>query len=165
MVHRLHWTISLISLPVKSASLEPWFPPHLQRNIYLTLLHLEPEAGAEKAPTVPDSVLRAALLRRAVEDIHRIVKIRTAKSACTSLLAQGKVGDDLMLRFQRAELDMEGELKDVVMEVRKRDFDMMRRKCLSDLCIGRGAVKGLGPDHLPIGQRNCSQYHVPGASG
>lgn len=102
---------------VKSASLEPWFPPHLQRNIYLSLLHLEAPAGAEKAPAVPDSVLRAALLRRAVEDIHRIVKIRTAKNACTSLLAQGKVGDDLMLRFQRAEQEMEAELKDVVTEV------------------------------------------------
>ncbi|KAJ9142134.1 Translocation protein sec66 [Pleurostoma richardsiae] len=100
----------------QSANLAPWFPPHLQRNIYLSLLHLEPAEGQEKAPKVPDSVLRAALLRRAVEDIHRIIQIRTAKAACSSLLQRGSVGDDLWQRFSRAEKEMEDELRDVVME-------------------------------------------------
>jgi translocation protein SEC66 len=62
--------------------------------------------------------LRAALLRRAVEDIHRIIQIRTAKAACSSLLQRGSVGDDLWQRFNRAEKEMEEELRDVVMEVR-----------------------------------------------
>lgn len=101
---------------VQSADLAPWFPPHLQRNVYLSLLHLDPEEGAEKTPKVPDSVLRAALLRRAVEDIHRIVQVRSAKQACSSLLQRGSVGDDLFLRFTRAEKEMEEELRDVVME-------------------------------------------------
>ncbi|KAH6854479.1 Pre protein translocase subunit Sec66-domain-containing protein [Chaetomium sp. MPI-CAGE-AT-0009] len=100
----------------ESANLAPWFGPHLQRNIYLSLLHMEPEEGSEKAPKVPDSVIRAALLRRAVEDIHRIIQIRTAKQACSSLLQRGSVGDDLWQRFQRAEKEMEEELRDVVME-------------------------------------------------
>ncbi|KAK3383397.1 Sec62/63 complex, subunit Sec66 [Lasiosphaeria ovina] len=106
----------------QSANLAPWFGPHLQRNIYLSLLHMEPEAnGSEKAaaaktPKVPESVIRAALLRRAVEDIHRIIQIRTAKAACSSLLQRGSVGDDLWQRFQRAEKEMEEELRDVVME-------------------------------------------------
>jgi translocation protein SEC66 len=101
----------------ESANLAPWFPPHLQRNVYLTLLHLEPEPGQEKAPKVPDSVLRAALLRRAVEDIHRIIQIRSAKQACGALLQRGSVGDDLWQRFQRAEKEIEEELREVVMEV------------------------------------------------
>lgn len=101
----------------QSANLAPWFPPHLQRNIYLSLLHLDPEDGNGKGPKVPESVLRAALLRRAVEDIHRIIQIRTAKTACSSLLARGSVGDDLWQRFSRAEKEMEEELRDVVMEV------------------------------------------------
>ncbi|TPX14237.1 uncharacterized protein E0L32_000631 [Thyridium curvatum] len=101
----------------QSANLAPWFPPHLQRNVYLSLLHLEPEEGSsEKTPKVPDSVLRAALLRRAVEDIHRLVQIRTGKQACASLLQRGSVGDDLFQRFTRAEQEMEAELRDVVME-------------------------------------------------
>ncbi|KAK0628432.1 Sec62/63 complex, subunit Sec66 [Bombardia bombarda] len=101
---------------MESANLAPWFPPHLQRNVYLSLLHLEPEHGSEKSPKVPDSIIRAALLRRAVEDIHRIIQVRTAKAACSSLLQRGSVGDDLWQRFQRAEKEMEEELRDVVME-------------------------------------------------
>lgn len=66
---------------------------------------------------MPESVLRAALLRRAVEDIHRIIQIRSAKSACAVLLARGSVGDDLNERFVRAEKEMEEELRDVVTEV------------------------------------------------
>lgn len=79
---------------------------------------MEPEKGDEKTPKVPENVLKAALLRRAVEDINRLVQIRTAKQAITSLLQKGSVGDDLWQRFQRAEKEMENELRDVVMEVR-----------------------------------------------
>ncbi|KAI1382153.1 Sec62/63 complex, subunit Sec66 [Hypoxylon crocopeplum] len=100
----------------QNANLEPWFPPHLQRNIYLTLLHMEPEPGQEKSPKVPDSVIRAALLRRAVEDIRRIIQIRTSKQALNTLLQRGSVGDDLNQRFVRAEKEIEEELRDVVTE-------------------------------------------------
>ncbi|ROT36779.1 hypothetical protein SODALDRAFT_281316 [Sodiomyces alkalinus F11] len=106
----------------QSANLAPWFGPHLQRDIYLSLLHLDQrddEQGKEKkeaSPRIPDSVIRAALLRRAVEDIHRLVQIRTAKQACSALLQKGSVGDDLWQRFQRAEKELEDELRDVVME-------------------------------------------------
>ena len=78
---------------------------------------MEPEEGDEKAAKVPDNVLKAALLRRAVEDINRLVQIRTAKQAISSLLQKGSVGDTLFQRFQRAEKEMENELRDVVMEV------------------------------------------------
>ncbi|KAI8683972.1 hypothetical protein NCS57_00062300 [Fusarium keratoplasticum] len=86
------------------------------RNVYLSLLHLTPEDGSEKGPKIPDSVLRAALLRRAVEDIRRLIQIKSAKQACSSLLQRGSVGDDLWQRFQRAEKEMEEELRDVVTE-------------------------------------------------
>ncbi|KAI8940315.1 hypothetical protein NX059_004011 [Plenodomus lindquistii] len=92
-----------------AASLEPWFPAHLQRNIYLSLLHMED-------PKAPDSILKAALLRRATEDIHRIVQVRNAKQALQVLLQRGSVGDDLWQRFQRAEKEIEEELRDVVQE-------------------------------------------------
>ena len=76
------------------------------------------EAGDEKKQPVPAGVVRAALIRRAVEDIRRIIQIRTAKQALTTLLARGSIGDDLWQRFLRAEKEMEEELRDVVMEVR-----------------------------------------------
>jgi translocation protein SEC66 len=79
---------------------------------------MEPEEGSEKAPKVPENTIKAALLLRAVEDIHRIIQIRTAKQACSTLLQRGSIGDDLWQRFLRAEQEMEAELRDVVMEVR-----------------------------------------------
>ena len=103
----------------RSTSLEPWFPPHVQRNIYLSLLHLEPQPGQEKATPVPDSILKAALLQRACEDIRRILAIRNAKPPLSQLLARGSVGDDLWQRFLRAEKEMEAELRDVVEEVKR----------------------------------------------
>lgn len=101
----------------KAASLEPWFPPHLQRNIYLSLLHLEPESQDKKPPQVPESVLKAALLRRATVDIHRLLEIRNSKQAITTLLQRGSVGDDLWQRYQRADQEINEELRDVVNEV------------------------------------------------
>ncbi|KAG9883636.1 hypothetical protein KCU94_g18647, partial [Aureobasidium melanogenum] len=55
-------------------------------------------------------------LRRAVEDIHRIIQIRNAKPALQTLLQRGSVGDELWQRFQRAEQEIEEEVKDVVSE-------------------------------------------------
>lgn len=62
-------------------------------------------------------MLRAALLRRAVEDIQRLIQVKSAKQACGALLQRGSVGDDLWQRFERAEKEMEEELRDVVTEV------------------------------------------------
>ena len=101
--------------PAQSANLEPWFGPHLQRNLYFSLLQME--SAGEKGSKIPDNILKAALLRRAVEDINRLMQIRTSKAALSSLLQKGNVGDDLWQRFQRAEKEMESELRDVVMEV------------------------------------------------
>lgn len=103
-----------------STSLQSWFGPHLQRDIYLTLLHLEPEHGKDNSQAVPDSLLKAALLQRATEDISRVLEIRSSKQALSNLLQRGSVGDDLWQRFLRAEKEVEAELRDVVDEVSSR---------------------------------------------
>ncbi|KAK6208410.1 hypothetical protein LQW54_006891 [Pestalotiopsis sp. IQ-011] len=95
------------------ANLEPWFGPHLQRQVYSSLLEI---SASEEKTKVPDSVIRAALLRRAVADIGRIIQIRQAKQALNVLLQRGSVGEDLNQRFQRAEKEIEEELREVVME-------------------------------------------------
>jgi translocation protein SEC66 len=102
-----------------SLSLAPYFPPHTQRNIYLSLLHHHADDN-EKAAKVPDSILRAALLARAQEDIPRIIEVRTRKQALSTLLQRGVVGDEIWQRVVRAEQELEAEVKDVVQEVRLR---------------------------------------------
>lgn len=66
---------------------------------------------------MPETVLKAALLRRAAEDIKRVIAIRDQKQALSLLLQRGSVGDDLWQRFLRAEKEMEEEVRDVVREV------------------------------------------------
>lgn len=92
--------------------LAPYFPPHTTRNIYLSLLHLQDDPSTK----VPDTVLRAALLARATEDIQRIMEVRTRKPALAALLQRGVVGDEIFQRLTRAEQELEIELKDVVSE-------------------------------------------------
>ncbi len=57
------------------------------------------------------------MLQRAAEDISRILLIRNQKPALGNLLARGSVGDELWQRFERAEKEIEAELRDVVTEV------------------------------------------------
>jgi translocation protein SEC66 len=85
-------------------------------------MHLDPAApkekgSGEKEKKVPESVLKAALLRRATEDIRRVMALRSQKQALAMLLQRGSVGDDLWQRFLRAEKEMEEEVRDVVSEV------------------------------------------------
>ncbi|EFR01916.1 translocation protein sec66 [Nannizzia gypsea CBS 118893] len=92
----------------KATSVKPWFPAHLQRDIYFSILHMEKKA--------PETVLKAALLHRAAEDIKRLLELRTKKAALGSLLQKGNVGDDLWQQFTRAEKEMEEEFRDVASE-------------------------------------------------
>ncbi|EEQ35026.1 Translocation protein S66 [Microsporum canis] len=92
----------------KATSLKPWFPSHLQRDIYFSILHMEKKA--------PETVLKAALLHRAAEDIKRLLELRTKKAALSTLLQKGNVGDDLWQQFTRAEKEMEEEFRDVASE-------------------------------------------------
>jgi translocation protein SEC66 len=66
---------------------------------------------------VPESLLKAALLRRATEDVGRVMDMRGAKPALSQLLHRGSVGDDVWQRFLRAEQETEEEIRDVVSEV------------------------------------------------
>lgn len=151
-----HANSSRLSI-AESANLAPWFPPHLQKEIYSTLLELD--ADKDRKTKVPEGVIRAALLRRAVEDIARIIQVRQAKQALNTLLQRGSVGEDLNQRFQRAEKEIEEELKDVVMEVRcalrfPPLIHLLRRLLPTDPFLGQCPCPRLGPDHLPIRQRN-----------
>lgn len=98
----------------KSLSLAPYFAPNQPRNIYLSLLHLQDHDPS--AAKVPDSLLRAALLARCTENIHRIIHVRTRKQALNTLLKRGCIGDELWQRLLRAEKEVEADVKDCIQE-------------------------------------------------
>ncbi|GAA5861684.1 hypothetical protein JCM8547_000704 [Rhodosporidiobolus lusitaniae] len=92
----------------KQAPAEPWFPPHKSRDIYVSLLSLDPPP--------PRPILVAALLRRAMDDVKLIWSVRDAKQSLQVLLQKGQIGDELWERFLLAEKELEAEIVEVVGE-------------------------------------------------
>ncbi|GAA5987580.1 hypothetical protein JCM11641_005367 [Rhodosporidiobolus odoratus] len=92
----------------KKPATEPWFPPHKSRDIYVSLLSLDPPP--------PRPILIAALLRRAMDDVRLIWSVRDAKTSLTTLLAKGQIGDELWEQFLAAEKELEAEIFEVVGE-------------------------------------------------
>lgn len=88
---------------------EPYFPSHPDRDIYVTLL------GRSDPPT-SDTLLKSALIRRAMADVQRVLKIREDKPALQNLLQKGSVGDDLWNSLLAAEKELEAEIMEVVNE-------------------------------------------------
>lgn len=102
-------------------ALAPYFPPHTARDVYLSLLHIpdtQPHGKDDKPAKVPDSILRTALLSRAVTDVQRVLHIRARKPALSTLLQRGVVGDEIYQRLLRAEQELEAEIQDVVAEAK-----------------------------------------------
>ncbi|KAF3902089.1 hypothetical protein ABW21_db0201847 [Orbilia brochopaga] len=93
-----------------AASMEAWFSPSLSRDIYLTILHLP---DTPNPPKIPDSVLRTALLRRAVDAVQKAITIQKSKGALQQLLQRGSVGDDTWAQFIQAENTIDAELKEI----------------------------------------------------
>ncbi|KAF9192881.1 translocation protein S66 [Haplosporangium sp. Z 767] len=88
---------------------EPWFGEHVARNQYIALLQqTEPEAT--------ETQLMAALLRRAMEDVTRVLSMREDKQVLANLVKQGTVGDDIWTQFALAEKEIEAEIMAVIEE-------------------------------------------------
>ncbi|KAK9241349.1 Sec62/63 complex, subunit Sec66 [Lipomyces kononenkoae] len=83
--------------------LKPWFDEHASRDIYLSL-------KAQTSPKVPEKMLKAALLRRATENVRRIMSLQESKPALAELHQRGAVGDELWTRFLAAEKVMDAEI-------------------------------------------------------
>lgn len=88
---------------------EPYFPSHPERNAYITLLQ-------KSDPPAHDALLKSALVRRAMADVQRVLRIRDDKPALQNLLQKGSVGDDLWNSLLAAEKEIEAEVREVVAE-------------------------------------------------
>ncbi|KAF9026584.1 translocation protein S66 [Haplosporangium bisporale] len=87
---------------------EPWFPEHVARNQYIALLQAEPEAT--------DNQLMAALLRRAMEDVVRVLSMREDKQVLANLVKQGTLGDDIWTQFTLSEKELEAEIMATILQ-------------------------------------------------
>jgi len=88
---------------------EPYFAAHPDRDIYVTLL-------GKTNPPANDALLKSALVRRAMADVQRVLKVREDKPALQNLLQKGSVGDDLWNSLLAAEKELEAEILEVVAE-------------------------------------------------
>ncbi|KAG2195882.1 hypothetical protein INT47_002925 [Mucor saturninus] len=89
-------------------SFEAWFPINVEKEQYIALLNSE--------PAVPEYHLRAALLRRAMEAVRRLVQVQQEKPALQQLMKTGSIGDDLWREFSAAEQEITAELQEIAME-------------------------------------------------
>ena len=87
----------------------PYFESHPERDVYVTLLQ-------QTSPPAPDALLKAALIRRAMTDVQRALRIREDKPALQNLLQKGSIGDDLWASLLAAEKELEAEVLDVMHE-------------------------------------------------
>ncbi|KAF8654159.1 hypothetical protein AX16_003688 [Volvariella volvacea WC 439] len=88
---------------------ESYFPTHHERNTYITLLQ-------KTDPPASDALLKSALVRRAMADVQRVIRIREDKPALQNLLQKGSIGDDLWNSLLSAEKELEAEIMEVVAE-------------------------------------------------
>jgi len=92
-----------------SKSLPPYFPTHAERNAYITLLQ-------KSDPPASDALLKSALVRRAMTDVQRVLRLREDKPVLQNLLQKGSIGDDLWNSLLAAEKELEAEIMEVVAE-------------------------------------------------
>ncbi|KAF7793174.1 hypothetical protein EIP86_004283 [Pleurotus ostreatoroseus] len=104
------WVFSSIYRRRSAAKvLEPYFPRHRERDIYVSLLQ-------KTNPPTPDPLLKAALVRRAMTNVHRILRLREDKPALQALLQKGSIGDDLWASLLAAEKELEAEIMETAAE-------------------------------------------------
>ena len=61
-------------------------------------------------------MLKAALVRRALTDVTRILRLREDKPALQALLQKGSIGDDLWASLLAAEKELEAEIMETAAE-------------------------------------------------
>ncbi|KAH7923858.1 hypothetical protein BV22DRAFT_1035841 [Leucogyrophana mollusca] len=88
---------------------EPYFSSHPERDIYVSLLQ-------KNDPPANETLLKSALVRRAMTDVGRVLRLREDKPALQNLLQKGSVGDDLWNSLLQAEKELEAEIMEVVAE-------------------------------------------------
>lgn len=104
--HRLH----------KLVSVEPIFGRNYLLELYENLRSNYQDKLLPKDKRPPEKVVKAALLRRAVEAIRRSLKLKENEPVFTKLYQDGLIGDDVFKQFELQQKVQQLELKDIVEE-------------------------------------------------
>ncbi|KAJ2854861.1 translocation protein Sec66 [Coemansia erecta] len=97
------------------SKLEAWYPTHPERDIYFSLLKLQKQSPE----MVSNEALMAALFRRAMTDIIRMVEIQTNKQALATLVKSGAMSEEYLHQFDASETEKEAELMSVAQEAER----------------------------------------------
>lgn len=101
-----------------SQKVEPIFSENHAQSLYLFLKqqYKNPDLSKDQKPDV--KVMKAALLRRAVEAIRRSLKLKEVEPSFNRLYQEGLIGDDMFKNFQFQAKFQEVELGEIVAEVK-----------------------------------------------
>ena len=104
LIYKLFTTFNL---PQKSKS---YFAENVARLEYLEL------AEQYTLNVTGLKILETALLKRAAEDLRRLMLLRDQKPSVSNLVAQGIMGQDMLDKITVAEMELNNELEDLMAE-------------------------------------------------
>ncbi|CUM64757.1 uncharacterized protein PRCAT00002368001 [Priceomyces carsonii] len=115
---------------------EPIFKENHPAALYnfLKEQYKSPDVGKDSKPH--EKVMKAALLRRAVESVRRSLKLKENEPVFTKLYLEGLIGDDIFKQFEIEAKLQEYELKDIAQECETYK-------------------KGWAPQFFPVAQEIC----------
>lgn len=100
----------------KLIDVEPFFGPNYSLELYSAVKDRYYDKQLPKEGRPPEKVVKAALLRRAVEAIRRSLKLKENEPVFNKLYQEGLIGDDLFKQYEFQNKVQQLELKEIVDE-------------------------------------------------
>ncbi|SGZ47788.1 CIC11C00000004580 [Sungouiella intermedia] len=100
----------------KLIDVEPFFGRNYSLELYAAVKDRYYDKEQPKEGRPPEKVVKAALLRRAVEAIRRSLKLKENEPVFNKLYQDGLIGDDVFKQFEFQNKVQQLELKEIVEE-------------------------------------------------
>lgn len=107
----------------KMIDVEPLFGHNYALDIYISLKRNYVDKLVAKDLRPPEKVVKAALLRRAVEAIRRSLKLKENELIFNRLYQEGLIGDEVFKQFELQNKVQQVELKEIVEECQEFNKD------------------------------------------
>ncbi|CAK9441387.1 uncharacterized protein LODBEIA_P52550 [Lodderomyces beijingensis] len=141
----------------KFSEVKPLFKENYNALIYQQLKsqYDDPNLGKDKKPH--EKVLKAALLRRAVEAIRRSMKLKENEPIFNKLYQNGSIGDDMFKQLEFQIKFQEIELKEIVVECEsfKKGWSQTFFPLAQEICFNEALRRRLNA--MPERSENLSE--------